>query len=299
VVAVGRWLGVATLFGCAAAPRAPMAAVPYRGGTADRARADDAAMLAIPAGPFLAGSSLDEQARAYDDYRVTAGHDTARRRRWFARERAPRAVDLPAFLIDRTLVTNAAYAEFVADTGRPAPVIDEATWRAQGFAQDYATEVARFAWIGGAPPVGRDEHPVVLVTWAEAAAYCAWRGAVVGRPRRLPSADEHEKASRGTDGRAYPWGDDWDPSRLNSAVGGGRDTTPVGAYPTGASPYGLLDAAGNAFQWTATPWPHAAGKQTVKGSAWDDYGGLGRAAAAHGRAPSIRHAIVGFRCAGD
>ena len=63
-----------------------------------------------------------------------------------------------------------------------------------------AREVARMCWHDGAPPPGRAQHPVVLVTHAEAARYCAWRGA------RLPTADELEHAMRGTDGRVYPWG---------------------------------------------------------------------------------------------
>lgn len=261
-------------------------------------RAADADMIAIAAGPFLAGSTREERERAYRDYRATAGHDAARRGRWFDGEREPHEETLPAFVIDRTPVTQAAYAEFVADTGIAPPAIDEAAWRAQGFSQDYATEVARFVWRDGRPPPGRASHPVVLVTWRDAAAYCAWRGSLVGAVRRLPTASEYEKAARGTDGRAYPWGDDFDPSRLNSAVAGPRDTTPVGSYPSGASPYGMLDAAGNVFQWTATRW-RGGPRMTVKGSAWDDYAGVGRAASAHGRPPAIRHAIVGFRCAGN
>jgi formylglycine-generating enzyme required for sulfatase activity len=143
---------------------------------------------------------------------------------------------------------------------------------------------------------------VVLVSWDDAAAYCAWRGQVVGHPRRLPSAHELEKAARGVEGLAYPWGVTFDRSKLNSAVGGPRDTVTVGSYPDGQSPLGVLDTAGNVFQWTATPWPPgepAGARMTVKGSAWDDFGGLGRGAAWHGRVRTVRHVIVGFRCAGE
>jgi toxoflavin biosynthesis protein ToxD len=256
------------------------------------------AMIVIPAGPSLAGSSLAERDRAYRAYEETAGHAAARRGRWFDREQAPHQASLNTFLIDRTPVTNAAYAEFVADTGRTSPQIDWPTWKRQGFSQHYEHQVRRFNWTGRRPPPGREDHPVALVTWADAATYCAWRGALTGTRRRLPTAKEFEKAARGTDGAVYPWGAEFDPSRLNSAVQGPHDTTPVGSFPSGASPFGLLDAAGNVFQWTSTPWPHKPDAMTVKGSAWDDYGGVGRGASAHGRQRGIRHAIVGFRCAG-
>ena len=295
-----RWIFLAVVAACSsAAPKPPAAHTQYRGGTADRARVDDANMLQIEAGPYVAGSTVEERTEAYDAYRETAGHDTARERGWFKREREPHQGTLPAFVIDATPVTNAAFAEFVADTGIAAPAIDEAHWNKQGFSQDYATEVARFNWVDGAVPEGREEHPVVLVTWRDAAAYCAWRSAVVGQTRRLPTAQEYEKAARGTRGVLYPWGDRFDASKLNSAVSGPRDTTPVGSFEDGASPFGMLDAAGNVFQWTATPWDQKPRSMTVKGSAWDDYGGLGRPAAAHGRPRTVRHAIVGFRCAGS
>ena len=74
-------------------------------------------------------------------------------------------------------------------------------------------------------------------------------------------------------------------------------TAPVGSYPAGASPYGVLDLAGNVFEWTSTPF--GAGEMTVKGSAWEDFGGVGRGASRHGRKIGARHVIVGFRCAGQ
>jgi formylglycine-generating enzyme required for sulfatase activity len=295
-----RIVALVALVACGSTPpKPPPPYTQYGGGSADLSRAVDADMIAIEAGPYVSGSAREERERAYDAYRETAGRDTARAQRWFAREREPHQQTLPSFVIDRTPVTNAAYAEFVADTGIAQPVIDEAAWRAQGFSQDYATEVARFNWRGGTPPEERGDHPVVLVTWRDAAAYCAWRGEVVGAARRLPTADEYEKAARGISGAAYPWGVEYDASMLNSAVAGPRDTTPVGSCEAGASPYGMLDAAGNVFQWTSTPWEHKPNAMTVKGSAWDDYAGVGRAASAYGRPRSVRHAIVGFRCAGD
>jgi len=83
-------------------------------------------------------------------------------------------------------------------------------------------------------------------------AYCRWLAEVTGEPYRLPSEAEWEKGARGTDGRIYPWGDQWDEKRCNSAEGPKDNTTPVGAYPQGASSYGLLDMAGNVWELCST-----------------------------------------------
>jgi len=276
------------------APKGPETASP----AAPISRLADESMIRVAAGSYQRGSTPEERERAYLDYEYTAGHAAARRGKWFEREAPSGRVYLDAIVIDRTPVTNAAYSEFVRATGHRAPTMDRDTWKRQGFIQDYDKEVERFEWTGGEPALDRVEHPVVLVSWDDALAYCKWRGALVGRERRLPSAPEFEKTARGLRGSVYPWGAEFDASRLNSAVAGPRDTTPVGAFPRGASPLGLVDVAGNVFHWTRTPWPGKGDRYTVKGSAWDDYGGLGRGAARHGRPRTIRHAIVGFRCAG-
>jgi toxoflavin biosynthesis protein ToxD len=256
--------------------------------------AKDAQMISIPAGKYIAGSTPEERATAYDDYQRTAGHDAARTHKWFDSEEERHVALLEAFVIDFMPVTAAEYDEYVRAGHAPPPMIDEAGWAKQGFMQDYDT-VMRFAWRDGAPPAGRADHPVVLVTQGEASSYCAWRGKLAGELRRLPSEPEFEKAARGDQGLAYPWGNVYEPDKLNSAVKGPRDTTPVGHFVDGASPYGVLDAAGNVFQWTSTSF--APGKMTVKGSAWDDFAGLGRGAGRHGRPSGARHVIVGFRCA--
>lgn len=257
--------------------------------------AKDQQMVTIPAGKYIAGSTPEERQAAYDSYKATSGHDTAREHKWFENEDDRHIAKLlHSYRIDLMPVTQAEYSEFVMSGLAPAPTIDEASWNAQGFVQDYA-QVERFLWKDGSPPVGREDHPVVLVTWQEAMSYCEWRGKLRGELRRLPTETEYEKAARGDGGLAYPWGNTYEADKLNSAVQGPRDTTPVGQYTAGASPYGLLDAAGNVFQWTSTTF--SKGKMTVKGSAWEDFGGLGRGANRHGRAVGARHIIVGFRCA--
>jgi toxoflavin biosynthesis protein ToxD len=256
----------------------------------------DGRMVLVAAGQYIAGSTPEERAAAYDDYQATANNDIAREQDWFAKEADRHIAKLPAFRIDLMPVTQVEYAEFVTQGKASAPTIDEATWQAQGFKQDYETQVARFVWRDGRPPTGREDHPVVLVSHADAISYCEWRGGAIGEKRRLPTSAEYEKAARGTQGFAYPWGNAYEASKLNSAVKGPGDTTPAGSYNDGASPFGVLDLAGNVFQWTSTP---LAGELAVKGSAWEDFAGLGRGASAHGRPPKTRHVIVGFRCAAD
>ncbi|HTJ44495.1 MAG TPA: SUMF1/EgtB/PvdO family nonheme iron enzyme [Kofleriaceae bacterium] len=267
-------------------------------------RAADAQMVTIPAGRFVSGSTPEERAAAYDAFLASSGRDVARANKWFENEDERHVLELPAFAIDLMPVTNAAYAEFVDAGGAPAPTMDEATWKRQGFDQDWKTEVERFVWKDGHPPPDRVDHPVVLVTWDQASAYCAWRGRLVGATRRLPTAIEFEKAARGQNGDVFPWGEDFDATKLVSRASGTDDTAPVGSLLAGKSAFGVLDVAGNIYQWTSTPWPPGtddakAIKMTVKGSAWDDWAGLGRGAQRHGRDKTIRHAIVGFRCAGE
>jgi formylglycine-generating enzyme required for sulfatase activity len=265
-------------------------------GHASLSLAADDRMIAIPEGRYVNGSTPEERASAYDDFQASSGEDTARVQKRFEREADRHSAQLPAFRIDLMPVTQAQFAEMVRAEHLAAPGIDEAGWNAQGLPRDYASQVARFAWSGGNPPDGREDHPVVLVTWSEADRYCAWRGALRGEKRRLPTADEIEKAARGEDGLAYPWGNAFEPDKLNSAIKGTGDTMPVGSYAAGASSYGVLDLAGNVFQWTATA---DGDEMVIKGSGWDSMPGVGRGASLDRRPKATRDVVVGFRCAAD
>jgi formylglycine-generating enzyme required for sulfatase activity len=182
---------------------------------------------------------------------------------------------------------------FTGRTGYRAPGIRRAEYLRQGFlVHDYDREWTPYLWRERRPPEGLAEHPVVLVSADDAEAYCRWRHPTL----RLPTEVEWETAARDEDGRIFPWGDAWNPDRLNSAARGPGGTTPVTRYATGASSYGLLDAVGNVFQWTASVL--AEGRRVVKGCAWDDEPGLCRPAFRHGRPPGSRHILIGFRCAG-
>lgn len=244
-------------------------------------------MAYVGAGEFLMGSDAAERriARSLSSRGV-------REARWFDAELRRRKVSLPAFCIDRFLVTHAEYAAFVVATGHRTPGISKEEYLRQGFlVHDYDREVTLYLWRSGRPPERLTEHPVVVVSADDALAYCHWR--LPGS--RLPTEDEWEKASRGDQGSVFPWGNAWDPRRLNSAERGPRSTTPVGHYRTGVSPHGLFDAVGNVFQWTASVLDD--GRRVVKGCAWDDEAGLCRPAFRHGRPPESRHILIGFRCA--
>lgn len=130
-------------------------------------------------------------------------------------------ITLPEYKIDKYPVTNAQYARFVAAKHYRPPS----------------------DWEQGRVPVGREMQPVTMVSWYDAHNYCVWAN------KRLPTEAEWEKAARGTDGRRWPWGEQMDTSRLNTyyVVGSATDVT---RYPSGASPYGVMDMAGNVFQWT-------------------------------------------------
>jgi formylglycine-generating enzyme required for sulfatase activity len=276
---------------------------------------DGSAMVYVPAGPFWMGST-DEDIDAI----LAVCSDCERD--WYTDEQPQHEVDLNAFWIDRTEVTNTMFARFVADTGyetdaekgRSSRTINPSsnTWE--------DTDGADWQHPHGPPTSldGLDKHPVVHVSWNDAAAYCHWAG------KRLPTEAEWEKAARGTDKRIYPWGSTFEGTLLNfCAVNCGHpgkaedywddgytDTAPVGNYPGGASPYGALDMAGNVWEWTGSlraPYPYdredgreiqeAGGARVLRGGSWYSEPWDVPAARRHFNEPSYSVNDVGFRCA--
>lgn len=186
----------------------------------------------IPAGDFLMGS-------------VDAHED----------ERPVHRVFVSEFLIGRAPVTNDDYACFVRATGHRAPAVRELPLVASGGRDALFRDVAApYVWDGGSSPSGRDRHPVVLVTYDDALAYCAWLSTSLGQVVRLPTEAEWEKAARaGSHGLRYPWGNEIDSSRCNYLTDATkkhhRGTEPVGTYPPNG--YGLYDIVGNVWEWVA------------------------------------------------
>jgi formylglycine-generating enzyme required for sulfatase activity len=197
-------------------------------------------------------------------------------------EKPRHRVMLDDFYIDRYEATNALYHKFVSATGRPAPALSKDN--------DF----------------NGSRQPVVGVSWDDADAYCRFAG------KRLPTEAEWEKAARGTDGRRYPWGDQWEASRANSTESRRGRPADVGSYPTGASPYGALDMAGNVEEWVAdwyTPdyyarspkgnpkGPEAGTYRVVRGGSWSSSPIFLRAAFRSYYPPVNRRFSGGFRCA--
>jgi len=192
------------------------------------------------------------------------------------------AVYLDAFAIDKTEVTNEAFAEFVAETG----------YQMKGWEASIAKEHA--------------SHPASGVPWQAADAYCRWAG------KRLPTEAEWEKAARGTDGRRYPWGDVWDATLTNTLESGRRGPVTIGSFLAGASPYGVLDLAGNVAEWVADYFdpayytyapdhnptgPNKVLDHVLRGGSWDSppkHAQTFFRDSSHYAGPNPR---VGFRCA--
>ena len=247
------------------------------------ARGLEVELLDIPGGRFVMGDARGEA------------------------DEAPRSVTLAPFRLMRFEVTNRQYAEFVAATGhrprleRPGfGYVWSDRWRAVPGA-DWRHPHGPSSDIAGA-----NDHPVVQVSALDAQAFCVWHGL------RLPSEEEWEFAARGGDGRRYPWGDappeEKGERRANfgaiaccaaDAADGYARIAPVGRFPAGASPFGVLDMAGNVWEWTSSPFPGRPGFVALRGGGWGNDPYCLRAAYRHANPPDIGLDMVGIRCAGD
>lgn len=249
--------------------------------------------VSVPAGPFILGSDRDEREMAYRLDEEAYRHSVTREQNWYENEPERRRETTGAFAITKTPITNRQYADFIAETGHRWPTVDRATWDGYGLIHPFE-RAQRHVWTGPDAPEAREDHPVVMVALPDAVAYAAWLSQKTGRVWRLPTETEWEKAVRGEDGRYFPWGNDFDPRRLNSHDLGPFDTVPAGRFESGASPYGVLDGAGQVYEWTSTP--RGKGRYIVKGGSWDDKGcGVCRPAGRHSRPEDIKHILIGFR----
>lgn len=252
----------------------------------------------IEEGRGLIGSTLPERNYAYQLDQVAYQSPITREQHWYDYEIQQQSKAFAPFFITKTPITNAQYAAFIQETNHPAPSVDAATWASYNIHPPFSS-TQKFQWRGQTPPVGREDHPVVLVSHSDAQAYARWLSQKTGANWRLPREDEWEYAARGpNDNRRYPWGNTYYPDMLNSADRGPQDTMAVGRFPLGASAFGVLDMAGQVYEWTDTPGEK--GRYTLKGGAWDDFGcGICRISARHHRVSTMKHTIIGFRLVRD
>lgn len=197
----------------------------------------------------------------------------------FGTEADTRTGFVAAFYIDKYEVTNKQYAKFISETGHRQPK----------FWED--------------PRLNASDQPVVGVNWEDAEAYAIWAG------KRLPTANEWEKAARGTDGRLYPWGNAYDAALGNFDDGGSMDGStdgyamtpaPVGNFIEGLSPYGLHDMAGNVWEWVSEQSETTDEKTyAIRGGSWTNGAGDTRTTVAYiyPAQCSDHSSSVGFRCA--
>jgi serine/threonine-protein kinase len=246
---------------------------------------DGMTLLYIPAGDFQMGST-EVQFQAAVTACVSLGNKQADCQASFINEKPVHKVSLDAFWIDQTLVTNGKYAKCVKDGICLPPLRTDSNTQ-----KTYYGDAQFF------------DYPVINVIWSQANTYCKWAG------RSLPTEAQWEKAAHGADGRTYPWGEGIDPQK---ATYNAKDTTQVGSFPTGASPYGAADMAGNVFQWVADWYdekyytnspdqnptgPESGTLRVLRGGSWNN-NEIGLRSSLRGKDdPAKGFADVGFRCA--
>lgn len=249
-------------------------------------------MILIPAGTFLMGTPLEEARyleKAYYDLKETD----------LDNEVPQHTLHLPDYYIARTPVTGAQFIRFVQDSGYSrCKFWTEAGWQIK----------EREGWTQPCYSIDpKDNRPVVDVSWYEALAYAHWAGGT------LPSEAEWEKAARGTDGRAWPWGNsipDLDRCNWDDELEVRLWREPVGQYsPQGDSPYGVVDMAGNVEEWTQSlyegyPYDPTDGRENLEtegsrvargGSFYDNSAAFIRCAYRYWRSPNDRKRHLGFR----
>jgi formylglycine-generating enzyme required for sulfatase activity len=262
-----------------------------------RCAKDSTILVKIPAGEFWMGS------------RPSYGEED---------EYPQHKVHLEEYYIAKYEVTNEQFEKFIAETG----------YRTDAEENGYGLVYNGYRWESRACvnwryyySKSRERHPVVMISWNDAKAYCDWAGL------RLPTEAEWEKAARGSDERKYPWGNEWSPSKcaaLGTSIGllrskpgymdmgGGHGTTPVGHFAYGVSPYGCFDMAGNAWEWCADRYdscyyslgehcnptgPLAGEYHVLRGGSWLAASWNCRSAFRIWSTPSFQRSIYGFRVA--
>ena len=275
---------------------------------------DGTRLIRIPAGNFKMGSTPQEIEDVIRE-REKAGKTSERKK--YESEMPQHTVHLDEYEIGLTEVTNLQFERFVNETNYKTEAEIEGWGYVYEKTFDGKTKLAQKTGVSWrsfyGPATGN--HPVIVVSWNDADAYCQWAGL------RLPTEAEWEKAARGASGEIYPWGTDWAEGRCNffktEAAGKvnlfeGGGTMPVGLFPSGESPYGVLDMAGNVAEWCADWYeesydgspatnprgPASGSYRVLRGGSWvstspDSF----RCAARTSYLPNLRYFFAGFRCA--
>ena len=226
----------------------------------------DVVWILVPEGPFVMGIDGQGLREAIAECNSVQGNCEAG---WFDQEQPRRQVTLSSFEVTKFEITNAQYDVCV-----------------QRRICSPAGSAIKDNNIARQPLFFEDNYPVVGVSLRDATTFCRWIGG------RVPSEEEWEKAARGTDGRRYPWGEKYDSSRANLAQSGPR---PVGSFLNGASPYGLMDMAGNVFEWTSS---EVNGNYLVRGGSWFQPSYRGRTTDRLTKLPpEFANYDIGIRCA--
>ncbi len=263
----------------------------------------DQAFAFIPPGEFILGSDRQERDFAYNisaraiaktEAEISQAEQKLRQSGWFESEAERQTKNLASFCLSRNLVTNQEYQEFVQATNHRPPGITESEYQQQGFLVHPYSKVQDFLWTAGTYPSGTAKHPAVLISYDDALAYAAWKSQQTGLTYRLPTAEEWEKAARGTDGRYFPWGNNWSDDVTNAGVSGLNYTSAIATFPLSKSEYGIEDMAGNVFEYTSTLEKQET-LAVMKGCSWDDLPGFCRGAYQHTRPINSKHILFGFR----
>ena len=262
---------------------------------------DGADMVLIPAGNFTMGTSEKQ-------FTTWLTNNCYKENEFITDELPEHKVYLDSFYIYKTEVTVSQYRKFCHETGWKMPETES-----EQNLSDYHPVVPRRLMSSGYREKTTwkllDDHPIINITWYDARAYADWADA------DLPTEAQWEKAARGTDKRLYPWGNDWDATKLQCSIGKTCDavkTAYVGKFPAGASPYGVLDMAGNVWEW-CVDWynpdyyqlssfknpkgPESGSSRVIRGGSWyqnsPDYF---RTTFRYFNAPTNKYNTLGFRC---
>ena len=232
-------------------------------------------MVLIPTGEFSFGSSTREIAEVMMEFNSNG---------LLYRELPKRWIFLDSFYIDRYEVTNRQYRRFIESTGTNPPLY----------------------WKNGTYPEGEDDYPVVYVSWNDANRYAAWIG------KRLPMEQEWEKAARGASGLQWPWGERFFPHYCNVKESGHNKAMPVGSFLSGTNEFGVMDLAGNVWEWVAdsllNPYPGftqdlfyfpSTPRKIIRGGSFKETGDHARGSFRGDGAFDKVYNNVGFRCARD